>query len=47
MWHEPLAVGGTPPTLPLWLPGGLSFALDLESSYERTRAEQRVPPLGA
>jgi hypothetical protein len=47
IWHEPLAMGGALPTLPLWLPGGLCLALDLEASYERTRAEQRVPPLGA
>ena len=35
-------LGGTLPTLPLWLRGGLCLPLDLEASYERTVREQRV-----
>jgi hypothetical protein len=42
LWHEPLAVGGTLPTLPLWLRGGLCLPVELEETYERTRSEQRV-----
>lgn len=47
VWLEALAVGSPLPTLPLWLPGGLSLAVELEASYTRTRDEQRVLPNGA
>lgn len=47
VWVEALTVGQPLPTLPLWLPGGLSLAVDLEASYTRTRDEQRVVPNGA
>jgi len=42
IWHEPLSVGNTLPTVPLWLRGGLCLPVDLESSYERTCQEQKV-----
>jgi hypothetical protein len=47
LWVEALTVGQPLPTLPLWLPGGLSLAVELETSYMRTREEQRVVPNGA
>jgi hypothetical protein len=43
VWHEPLAVGRTLPTLPLWLRGGLCLPVELQAAYERTCVEQRVP----
>lgn len=47
VWVEPLAIGQPLPMLPLWLPGGLLLAVELETSYMRTREEQRVVPNGA
>lgn len=47
VWLESLAVGQPLPTLPLWLPGGLCLAVELEASYMRIRDEQRVLPNGA
>lgn len=44
VWREPLAVGERLPTLPLWLRGGLCLPLELEATYERTCAEQRIQP---
>ncbi len=35
-WRRPLKVGGTLPTLPLWLSDTLSIPLDLEASYQET-----------
>ena len=46
LWVKELALGQPLPTLPLWLPGGLSLAVELETSYTRTRDEQRVVPNG-
>jgi hypothetical protein len=43
VWHEPLAVGRSLPTLPLWLRGGLCLPVELQAAYERTCVEQRVP----
>jgi hypothetical protein len=43
IWHEALTVGGSLPTMPLWLPGELCLPVDLAASYERTCREQRVP----
>ncbi|MBX9622610.1 MAG: DUF4058 domain-containing protein [Gemmataceae bacterium] len=43
-WHEPLAVGGDLPTLPLWLRGGLCVPVELRATYDRTCREQRVTP---
>lgn len=43
-WHEPLAVGGDLPTLPLWLRGGLCLPVELQATYDRTCREQRVTP---
>jgi hypothetical protein len=45
-WEEELAVGRPLPTLPLWLPGGVSVPIDLEATYTRTCREQRIPPDG-
>lgn len=47
IWQEPLVLGGTLPTLPLWLPGNLCLPVDLEATYDRTCREQRVPAGGA
>lgn len=47
IWVEALAVGQLLPTLPLWLPGALCLAVELEASYTRTCQEQRVIPNGA
>jgi hypothetical protein len=44
VWREPIAVGRPLPTLPLWLRGGLCLPVELEATYERTCAEQRVQP---
>lgn len=44
VWHEPLAVGQSLPTLPLWLRGGLCLPVELQATYERTCKEQRVVP---
>ncbi len=42
IWYEPLALGGSLPTLPLWLHGVGCLALDLSASYERTCRELRI-----
>jgi hypothetical protein len=42
IWHSPLTVGESLPTLPFWIRGGPCLGVDLEASYERTRQEQRV-----
>lgn len=47
LWVEALTVGRPLPTLPLWLPGGLALAVELETSYTRTCDEQRVVPNGS
>ena len=45
IWKEELHLGQPLPTLPLWLRGGLCFAVDLEETYERTCQELRIPQL--
>jgi hypothetical protein len=47
LWPEGLEVGRPLPTLPLWLPGGLSMPVELEATYERTCLELRVAGNGA
>lgn len=47
MWPQPLAVGRSLPTLPLWLRGGFCIAVDLDATYERTCRKQRVLTNGA
>jgi hypothetical protein len=47
VWMEPVAVGRSLPTVPLWLRGGLCLPVELEGTYERTCREQRVPANGA
>lgn len=47
VWFEALSIGATLPILPLWLRGGPCIPLALESSYARTRFEQRIPDPGA
>jgi hypothetical protein len=42
MWYQPLAVGETLPTMPLWLRGSQCLAVDLHATYERTCREQRI-----
>lgn len=42
IWNETLTVGGTLPTLPLWLRGGPCLPLDLESTYEQARTGDAV-----
>ena len=42
VWFEFLQLGQRLPTLPLWLRGGLCLPVELEATYERTCAEQRV-----
>jgi hypothetical protein len=44
VWYEPVAVGQSLPTLPLWLRGGLCLPVELEATYARTCVEQRVQP---
>jgi len=43
VWHEALRVGGTLPTLPLWLRGGVCLRRDLDATYERTCRKLRFP----
>ena len=47
MWHERLAVGLALPTLPFWLRGGRCLQLNLETSYERTCREQKMPAVAS
>lgn len=42
IWLEPFAIGEPLPTLPLWLLGRLCLPVDLQATYERTCAEQRI-----
>jgi hypothetical protein len=41
-WVEPLVLGSSLPTVPLWLEAELAVPLNLESSYESTFGELRV-----
>jgi len=41
VWERPLVLGRPLPTLPLWL-RDLCVPVDLETTYERTRHEQRI-----
>jgi hypothetical protein len=47
IWQEPLGVGRSLPTMPLWLPGSLSLPVDFEATYSRTCQEQRIPVISA
>jgi len=42
VWPAVLQVGAALPTLPLWLREDLAVPLDLETSYEETRADLRT-----
>jgi hypothetical protein len=42
IWAYPLVVGGTLPTLPIWLRDDLAVLLDLEASYEETCRALRI-----
>ncbi len=42
-WEQPLALGQSLPTLPLWLSDVLAVSLDLEASYEETCRVLRIP----
>ena len=43
VWQQSLAIGGSLPTMPLWLRGGICLPVDLSATYERTCREQRIP----
>src|SRR5215213_9257990 len=42
VWEEGLGVGGSLPTMPLWLRGELCLPVDFNSTYDRTCREQRI-----
>ena len=42
IWAYPLVVGGTLPTLPIWLRDDMAVSLDLEASYEETCRALRI-----
>lgn len=46
IWEETLAIGRPLPTMPLWLPGSLCIAVELNETYERTCREQRITNVG-
>jgi hypothetical protein len=41
-WYHPLEIGGTLPTLPVWLKESLAISLELEASYEETCRALRI-----
>jgi hypothetical protein len=41
-WYHPLFIGGSLPTLPIWLTEHLAVSLDLEASYEVTCHDLRI-----
>ncbi len=43
VWHEPLALGGRLPALPLPLDKGQCVRLNLEETYEKTCRRMRLP----
>ena len=43
IWAYSLVVGGTLPTLPIWLRDDLAVSLDLDASYEETCRALRIP----
>jgi len=43
IWAYPLVVGGTLPTLPIWLQDDRAVSLDLEPTYEETCRALRIP----
>ena len=47
VWYQALTLGGSLPTMPLWLRGGICLRIDLEATYERTIQELRVRVHGA
>jgi hypothetical protein len=42
IWHQPVALTGSLPIMPLGLKGGPCLPVDLEATYERTRRELRM-----
>ncbi len=42
-WQEPLALGESLPTMPLFLKGGFVLPVDFDATYGRTCEEQRIP----
>lgn len=42
IWHEPVALGGSLPVLPLWLRVGPCLPVDLGATHARTRRELRM-----
>ena len=47
VWHEPLALGGELPTMPLWLRGGICLPLRLGAAYDRACRTLRIAANGA
>jgi hypothetical protein len=47
VWVESVSVGAGLPTLPLWLKGGFSLPVNLETAYESARENLRIatPPM--
>ncbi len=43
IWHEELELGKTLPQMPLFLRSGPCIPVDLNETYQRTCAEQRIP----
>lgn len=46
-WEEPLQIGASLPTMPLWLHGGICLPVDLDATYQRTCLSIRIPTNGA
>ncbi len=44
-WTHALEIGKPLPTLPLWLADNFALPLELESTYEETCRDLRIPPL--
>ena len=42
VWQQPLDLGSSLPTMPLWLRGSLCLPVDLEATYDRTCTEHRI-----
>jgi Protein of unknown function (DUF4058) len=44
IWHHPLTLAASLPTLPFWLKGGPYIEIDLEATYTYTCREERLIP---
>jgi len=43
IWHRPLEIGAALPTLPLWVWDDCAIAVELDSTYQRTCHDIRIP----